>query len=121
MGLTVTLTLSITLTLTLILTLTHPAPYLQDGSKYNCAYYAQDDKCAKYGSSYANEGVPANVACCDCGGGVKSIQARRELKFDYIVRKPIPIHGPESIWCVLVYIASESPYLFMGLCLSGVH
>ena len=101
MGLTVTLTLSITLTLTLILTLTHPAPYLQDGSKYNCAYYAKKGICGKYGNRYANEGLTENVACCDCGGGVKSIQARRELKFDHIV--------------------SESPYVFMVMRLFGAY
>ena len=75
MGLTVTLTLSITLTVTLTLTLTHPAPYLQDGPRFNCAYYAKDGNCAKHGDSYANQGLTANMACCDCEGGVKSNQA----------------------------------------------
>lgn len=43
--------------------------YDSDGPYYDCAWYSEDDNCAKYGNSYANQGKTANQACCACGGG----------------------------------------------------
>ena len=43
----------------------------QDSSGFSCAAYvsATEDRCALYGEGSANEGVVANQACCQCGGG----------------------------------------------------
>ena len=41
-----------------------------DGAVYSCVWYgATSSRCPNYGSSYANEGLVANQACCACGGG----------------------------------------------------
>lgn len=40
-----------------------------DGATYNCAWYANGNRCAQYGGEYANGGLTANDACCACGGG----------------------------------------------------
>eukprot|EP00979_Chaetoceros_neogracilis_P017655 scaffold10260_cov266-Chaetoceros_neogracile.AAC.68 len=39
------------------------------GPNYDCAYYAANSNCAKFGDMYENSGATANQACCVCGGG----------------------------------------------------
>lgn len=36
---------------------------------YDCAYYSEKDRCARFGSKYDNGGLVAKTACCACGGG----------------------------------------------------
>lgn len=47
------------------------------GPKYNCAFYASTPfGCNLYGSAYTYNGLTANQACCQCGGGsVPSVQS----------------------------------------------
>jgi len=40
-----------------------------DGSKFNCQWYGEQDRCAKFGNEFPNDGFTANEACCVCGGG----------------------------------------------------
>ena len=45
--------------------------YDNAGTKYNCKWYASNEKnCRKYGDDYPNGGVTANEMCCACGGGM---------------------------------------------------
>jgi Subtilisin-like serine proteases len=46
--------------------------YDSDGPTFNCQWYSTGSNCATYGDSYANQGVTANMACCSCGGGLRS-------------------------------------------------
>merc|ERR1719195_1359990 len=43
--------------------------YDSDGPMFNCKWYAQANRCAKYGSNYRNMGKTAKQACCACNGG----------------------------------------------------
>ena len=40
--------------------------YDRDGPDFNCAWYAREGRCAKYGNSYTNFGKTAKQACCSC-------------------------------------------------------
>lgn len=40
-----------------------------DGEDFNCAWYAADSNCEKYGESFSSNGLTASEACCSCGGG----------------------------------------------------
>jgi hypothetical protein len=46
----------------------------KDGVEYNCAWYAEEDRCSKFGSreDLRFDGKVATEACCACGGGLKS-------------------------------------------------
>ncbi len=47
--------------------------YDNNGSTYNCAWYAERaSRCTLYGSLFENGGKVANEACCACGGGTRT-------------------------------------------------
>merc|ERR1719487_1284499 len=48
--------------------------YDKDGETYDCAWYAVNGRCARYGSGYTNEGKTANTACCVCSSGAGSVK-----------------------------------------------
>merc|ERR1712165_372214 len=43
-----------------------------DGERFNCEWYAENDYCERFGDKYFNFGKNANQACCACGGGTTS-------------------------------------------------
>ncbi|GFH52814.1 hypothetical protein CTEN210_09290 [Chaetoceros tenuissimus] len=58
----------------------------RDGPTYNCAWYAIDDRCRKFGDQYPNFGFTANEACCSCG----------RINSEVIVTTSPPTRAPTS-------------------------
>ena len=46
-----------------------------EGTRYDCAWYAQYDFCERYSNLFENFGKTASSACCVCGGGTTGITA----------------------------------------------
>ena len=46
----------------------------KDGQEFDCKWYAEEDRCRKFGSreDLRNQGKVAKEACCACGGGLKT-------------------------------------------------
>jgi len=55
------------------------------GAKYTCAkFYNKMSRCGADGDKFANQGLTANMACCDCGGGFGSADEACYVNNDWV-------------------------------------
>jgi len=64
-----------------------------DGIYFNCNWYAENERCKKFGHDYENQGLTANKACCVCGGG----ESQGKLNFKEPEPTPVPTPQPTLV------------------------